>query len=65
MDTSILTAIIQAVIQIATILGGIWALFNTKANEIERKFESRLNNIEYALRISHSDSIKKNNENRN
>lgn len=49
MDTSVITAIVQGIVQIATIIGTIWALFNKKTSEIEQKLELRMNKLDHKM----------------
>lgn len=49
MDPTTLTALIQSIVQIVTIVGSIWALFNKKTKELEDNFELRLNKLDYRL----------------
>lgn len=52
MDQGTITAIVQAIVTIITTLSGVWAIFNKKNTELEKKLGSRLNNLETQLRAS-------------
>jgi len=49
MDTVTLTAIIQGIIQIITIVGSIWAIFNKKTAQLEQNIESRIHLMEHKV----------------
>lgn len=51
MDTSTLTVVIQAVIQIVTILGGVWAMFNKKNAELESSLNQRIASLQSEMRL--------------
>lgn len=42
--------VIQSVVQIFTIIGGIWAIFSKKTSDMEKKFEAKFNNLEYQVK---------------
>ena len=52
MDSATLTAIVQAIVTIITTLSGVWAIFNKKNEELDKKLNSRLNNLETQIRAS-------------
>jgi len=59
MDSTVITAIVQAIVTIVTTLSGVWALFNkqsaqvSKANaDLEKRLTSRLSNVEHQVKLS-------------
>ena len=51
MDTSTLTVVIQAFIQIVTILGGVWAMFNKKNADLEASLNQKISNLQAEMRL--------------
>ena len=52
MDTTIITAIIQGVIQIATIIGAIWGIFNKQQRDLEIKLTKKMDRFETKLNLT-------------
>lgn len=63
MDPATLTAIIQAIVTIISTLSGVWAIFNKKNADLERKLGSRMNNLEHQVRMSNINLHKRNDSN--
>lgn len=51
MDTATLTAIIQGIVQIITIIGSIWAIFNKKTNDIQDSVNGRISSLENQIKL--------------
>lgn len=52
MDPATLTSIIQAIVTVITTLSGVWAIFNKKNAEMEKKLGSRINNLEHQVKMN-------------
>lgn len=52
MDPATLTSIVQAIVTIVTTLSGVWAMFNKKNTDLEKKLGSRINNLEHQVKMS-------------
>lgn len=46
MDQTILAAILQGIVQIVTIIGTIWAMFNRQTQYLESRLDARIDKIE-------------------
>jgi hypothetical protein len=57
MDTTVLTAIIQGVVQIVTIIGTIWGLFNKQQKDLDAKISKKMDRLETKFALSQRPSI--------
>lgn len=54
MDPATLTSIIQAIVTIITTLSGVWAIFNKKNADLEKKLSERMDAIDNQVRQSNA-----------
>lgn len=64
MDPATLTAIIQAIVTIITTLSGMWTMFQRQNSELERKLSSKIESLEYQVKMSNQFLNEKSNTSR-
>jgi hypothetical protein len=52
MDTNVVTAVVQGLIQIVTIIGTIWGLFNKQQKDLDTKITRRMDRLETKFAMS-------------
>jgi hypothetical protein len=52
MDTAILTAIVQGIVQVVTIIGTIWGLFKKQQKDLDTKINKRMDRLETKFNLS-------------
>lgn len=52
METAVITAIVQGIVQVVTIIGSIWGLFNKQQKELDTKLNKRMDRLETKLNLS-------------
>ena len=52
MDTTVITAIVQGIVQVVTIIGTIWGLFNKQQKELDTKINKRMDRLETKFNLS-------------
>ena len=52
MDTAIITAVVQGIVQVVTIIGTIWGLFNKQQKELDTKMNKRMDRLETKFNLS-------------
>lgn len=52
MDTTIITAIVQGIVQVVTIIGTIWGLFNKQQKDLDTKMSKRMDRLETKFNLS-------------
>jgi hypothetical protein len=57
MDTTIITAIVQGIVQVVTIIGTIWGLFNKQQKDLDAKISKRMDRLETKFNLSQRPAI--------
>ncbi len=52
METAVITAIVQGIVQVVTIIGSIWGLFNKQQKELDTKLNRRMDRLETKFNLS-------------